>query len=805
MTERNIGVSLAKEVDGGEASVIGSAWIRWKVWCTRPRTAAVLSVGAVLAAAFLYLLPALLHGVDLGTEDLLGTFGLGTIPGTHPHNVVASDQVMEMMPWAALSWIDVRGGHLPLWNSYSGLGLPLLFNWSAASFSLPMLVSYLGPEHLVYTIEIAVKMVIAGTGVLWMCRRLGLSHLPSVMGAIAFMLSGSFTAWLGWPMTGTTAWLGWAGGAVVMVVRGERRALHVAGLAVILAFVIYGGHPETLLIVLLATAILSVGALVDRALRKRESASATLRSMGALAAGGAGGFALGAPLLLPGIQLVERSARKGIVGYPLPVKTSVDLVFASYFGLPTTNSQYFGPVDYYEIAAYVGVIVLVLACVGFVAYWRKPLVLALGATALLAGLVTYSTAVSRLLDGLPDLGSVQWTRALLALDFALACLGAFGLQAVIDSKRRDATRRNFAILSAVAIIALSDLWVHHLGLRLPQLAYNIQARSFIWPAVGVVALAVCSVLLWLRPGPLTSSRPLSYLTMPRMIAGILVMVEAAFLVTATPGIWSSSNKFFPVTTAERALQEEVGGSRVGFADCPNILDWPDLGILVEANDMYGVSEVGAYDGIIPWSYFTAYARATGTSPPVGGELPRYCPSMSSATVARHFGVGYVLAEPGTQAPQGMEFVAEVGGENLYRVPGAGLITVESVGDRQDAANAVVERIGSDSPNTVRTVVNVSRPSEMYIHITDFPGWTATIGSRRLKLRDWGGTMLAARVPSGRHVIMLRYQPRAFKVGVVVAGVAALVLVGGVVWSVRTRRSREQRVGSGQWPVGCGEP
>ena len=96
---------------------------------SRPRVAMIVSVTWLVVAALLYLLPALLRGTNLGTQDLLGVDGLGTIPGTHPHNFVASDQVTEMMPWSALSWVDVRHGQLPLWNPYSGLGLPLFLNF----------------------------------------------------------------------------------------------------------------------------------------------------------------------------------------------------------------------------------------------------------------------------------------------------------------------------------------------------------------------------------------------------------------------------------------------------------------------------------------------------------------------------------------------------------------------------------------------------------------------------------------------------------------------------------------------------
>ena len=47
-------------------------------------------------------------------------------------NSTTGDQIAEMIPWSNLAWLQVHPGHLPLWNPYNGLGLPLAFNWQSA-------------------------------------------------------------------------------------------------------------------------------------------------------------------------------------------------------------------------------------------------------------------------------------------------------------------------------------------------------------------------------------------------------------------------------------------------------------------------------------------------------------------------------------------------------------------------------------------------------------------------------------------------------------------------------------------------
>src|SRR5579862_4825480 len=68
---------------------------------------------------------------------------------THPTamvNPLTGDQAVEIQPWIRLAWTEVHQGHLPLWNPYSVLGMPLAFNCQWGAFGLPPLVGYLAPN-----------------------------------------------------------------------------------------------------------------------------------------------------------------------------------------------------------------------------------------------------------------------------------------------------------------------------------------------------------------------------------------------------------------------------------------------------------------------------------------------------------------------------------------------------------------------------------------------------------------------------------------------------------------------------------
>ena len=86
----------------------------------------------MLAAAGAVMAPALAHGSSLGPFDIVARVGLSRQPGVSVHNPQTADLITEMIPWTSLAWTQVHHGHLPLWNPYSALGMPLAFNWQSA-------------------------------------------------------------------------------------------------------------------------------------------------------------------------------------------------------------------------------------------------------------------------------------------------------------------------------------------------------------------------------------------------------------------------------------------------------------------------------------------------------------------------------------------------------------------------------------------------------------------------------------------------------------------------------------------------
>jgi hypothetical protein len=745
--------------DGVEQN--GSSWAGWRD---------VVGVVWTVAAAVAVLLPALRPGVSLGPFDLLSRFGLTQQAGVSVHNAVQADQIQQFVPWTDLAWHQVHSGHLPLWNPYNVLGMPLAFNWQSGVFSLPALLGYLVPVSFAYTAAVLAKVIIAGTGAYVLCRALRLGPLAAAFGGTAFELSGPMIVHAGWPHTSVTCWAGWVFAAMVGILRGSHRLRNVVMLAVAVGFAVYGGHPESLIATGLAVVVFLVVYLVARA---RGDKGRIVRPVRDLVIGAVCGFGLGAPLLFPGVQLAASSVRRNGTGTPaFPLLHLPNLVVVGLQGKDFTT------------AAYVGVVVLALAVVATRISWNRPEVPALAAVTVVSALLTFFPPADSLLRLVPGGRTVTWSRAVMLLALALAVLGAIGIDTLMrrprDRLALQWTAGAFGVLGLVvlglagaSVVGFSGSIEHH-------------RTRLIWPGVqAVVGFAVAALWLWSDRSGAHSSR--TGPGNPRWGCAVLLALETGFLLSAGIPFWSVSSTYFPTNPAITALTKTVGPSLVGYGSCRSLryltASKHEVGIRPNANIGYGLHEMVVYDPILPADYFKAWLAAGGQeTPPSLQELGIFCAQFTTATQAREFGVQYVLEPPGRSRliGQGVVEVGTFAGEKLFSIPGSGPATSSPVpagGARlPDSAQGTPLKVTYPDAASWRVVSDSTTPTIVRLRLTDVPGWNATLDGRPVALRSWAdGVMLEARVPAGRHVLELHYWPSTFTDGLVVAG--AVVVVG----------------------------
>lgn len=737
----------------------------------------------LVVAAIAVLTPALSHGTSLGPYDWLARYGLSKQPGVMI-NDIHGDQITQMIPWTQLAWTQVHSGHLPLWNSYSALGMPLAFNWQSAVFSLPALVGYLVPLRLAFTAQVFVTLVVAGSGAYVLAWIMKMDVLACTLAGTVFELSGAFMFWLGWPIGSVLSWSGWLFAAVLLILREGHRARDITVFAIALAFAVYAGQPDALTLLILSVVVFAITLLILRT-RLAGGSGPIRRPLTDLVVGGVAGLALAAPLALPGYQVAGAGIRtfEGSTFGRQAAWTYQDLshlLFEGLNGLPPS----FSPI-------YLGAIVVVLAVAGAWLKKRDSPVIALIVVAVFMGLIAFVQPVENGLHQIPGLQAVRWYRSVVLVTLSLSVLAGLGIDLLVRSYRSRSVLRWVGGGLVVAAGALVVLWAVGYRRLSPTGAWA-RSLGFRWSAVEVaVGLIGIGVLAYAtrrsQPGDIRTGR------IARVVAIALLVCSTAFLVASGEPLWHSTSSYKVTTPAETALQQAVGSSLVGLGSKHCFLP-PGLGIRPNANVLLEIRELAVYDPMLPRAYFQSWAATTGESVNAAGfpYLSIYCPGITTAAIARVYGVGYVLVSDRNRGPKGSVFDRHIGNERLYRIPDVGDATLTPVlaGGRPPGLTATgkVLPVTHPGPASWKLSTDAAGTQVLRLHLTDTPGWHATIDGRPLALTTFASVMLQATIPAGHHVIELHYWPATFSAGILLAVLAAIGLVVGLVYEgVRRRR------------------
>jgi hypothetical protein len=749
----------------------------------------------------LLLSPAIRDGHNFGPTDLgsgLSSLTRGSVameptclssegtPTTGcPHNGINGDIIDQSVPWNTTDWRLVHRGQFPLWDDQAATGEPQLLNFESSVLALPTLVGYLAPLSWSFLVTVLMKLLIAGLGTYWCARVLGARPSAAALGGTSFMLSGAFAGWLGWSISGPIAWVGALLALIVLTYRTRGRVWPVLALACALAFTVFGGFPEDYALIGIIFGVLLAATGVVALLTGRGIArDGVLR----LLAGGAGGLGLSAVLWLPGVSVLSKAARGGqVAAVARPLHDAALILVPGYNGLPIAGSTFFGTQNYFETAASVSLVTMVLAVVAVLRCYRRPAVAGLGAMLAGAFLITFALGpvapIQRLFIDV-GLKSVNLGRALLLVDFGLAVLGALGAELFIARIGDRAVRRAFdagvAAVGAVVVV----LGVRAVHSNLPVGVFtHLRRQAMVWPVATVLFL----VLVAVGAEVATRGSVGAHRGVRRAIACVplaLVGVASAAGLFAEVGINSYAHTAYPETEATLQLERIVGSSLLGLdggnstvspTSPGGLRQWEGVGFYPNMNTAYGIAELGVHDPIVSSRYFAAWPVA-GADP--GGALNLFVPDVDTVALARRYGVGYVLSLPGRPAPDGMAPVATIAGSVLSRVPGSGRFTIGSA-----PGEVLVASHPTDSTYVVRTN---GRSGPLLARITNSPGWRAAADGRALPVTSADGAFLSVDVPAGVTAVTFRYRPPHLTEALALALVTVLGFIAAGVLSLRGR-------------------
>ena len=163
---------------------------------------------------------------------------------------------LQFWPWRSFAVAEYLSGHVPLWNPYSGFGMPLAANLQSGVF-YPLNFYYLFlPVERAQTVSLVLHVFLAGCTSFGLGRALGLGRPAAALMGVTYMFSGFVVAQGNFHnITSVLAWtpaVFWGVEALLAPSDRRGRALATAGLAAAVALLLTGGFVQYAYYTLLA-------------------------------------------------------------------------------------------------------------------------------------------------------------------------------------------------------------------------------------------------------------------------------------------------------------------------------------------------------------------------------------------------------------------------------------------------------------------------------------------------------------------------------------------------------------------------
>ena len=750
---------------------------------------------------------------------LRGIAFLPNLSDQHP------DILSFWLPRSCMLGRAIANGHVPLWNPFEMSGTWFAADPQSGWLSLPMMASswVFGCGGGLRAL-IVLNPILAGLGLFWFLRKEGLGRIAATAGglSISMAVSASILA-ISLPFAGTLAWTPLIlVGASGFFARGGWRRLGWLALAALAWGQVATSHLSHGLV--MATGLV-VAYVVARAIR--EARRGSLRAGAAV--GWSVAFLLFLPLanlaiLVPHFVVLARSSLSdgygAIVGTVAgPRATTEDVP------IPATGMWGAWPLALASTpGGYLGAAVLLFVPFALRDAARRYLVVALGAVAVLAYLLTNTILVG-----------AGWFRSLaLSLPFGdvylhnpsrlrylafliVPALGAVGIQWVLD--RRPAFGEAMRWIGAgLAVLLVFPLVM---GARPGRLTIFAIASVAVVGVVWALArgrrwapVALCAILgAELLAGAIWSSMYRG----GTVYLGLETGTHAALV--ATPLRWPDVDVheyLSPGPIAAALRRSGISDGRYlawirpdayfnkGYLFTRKESDWPAL--LIGRSVLFEVPDTLGYSPVQLPGYW-AYVHATNRLPVFYNAAVIQVPTL---TDLRLLGARYLIVPQGIPSPlpagvSGRTIVTE-GAYRLVEIDGyeprASVVPSWRVVSGERAALDAVLEPGFDpaavavletdpgstpvvdgpdgtatyleaSPEDVQIEAEASVPSILLVRNAWDEGWSATLDGRSVPVLRTDGFLQGIALPPGRHDLRLTYREPAIGAGLALSGIAWL--------------------------------
>lgn len=696
-----------------------------------------------------------------------------------------NDVVLQMVPWAHQVRESWKRGEAPLWNENAGGGYPLLANGQSGAFSIFRFLALPFDLARSFTIEAALKLLLALAGAYVFMRRRGSSSVSSTVTAVSFGLSTFLVVWLYFPHVSTAVFLPLVFYGIDRIVE-RAHFTRLAFLAVVFGVMLLNGHPETAAHIVFASSLWLLWLLI--------TGEARWKAAGAIIIAGLLGLALAAPMVLPLLEALPYSQRMDFIkGEKLIEANFVPSLLVvplqvGYYGMKFDKTMW-GPTIAEFVSTYAGI----GGVIGWFAalfqlrrrQWRDPLFFFVPATIVVLGIAYNWPFFADAFRKIPVFSLAANGRLRLVFCFFLAILAGKAVESLSDA----AGRRAVLLATIVTALLLASLFV---VVPPPSEFAQVAWGSTLPRAIVIVAFAFAI---------LASHRERLVRFVPAAIIAAVSFDLLHWDVRWNPPV--PSRLVYPTTPAiDRlvALERSPGRGEI----VPFRIAATSATLFPNSAAMFGLEDIRAHDPMAYGRYLGALRVFTEYSSDEYFAMLR----QFDHPFLDFLNVRYVLtgSHEEIQHPRYQKIYDAADGR-IYRntealprffparnviVEGDDLKRLSRIRDHRDWANTVfLKYIPSDlepkvrrdfldprplsapmakvstrpmGPGRFRVRVDAPRWTMIVSSVADWPGWKIYREGERLRTIAVNETFMGFAAPPGPSEIDVVYEPRSYTIG-----------------------------------------
>jgi len=358
---------------------------------------------------------------------------LGYNPGSYPNKAQYFDVIRQMYPWKIFAVSELKAGRFPLWNPYNFSGMPLFANNQSSVLNPFNLLFFVTSPPVAWSLFVFLQPFLASVFTYLYLRRLKLSNLSSVFGAITYSYSLYMSVFVEYGNFGYTILYLPLLLYAIEVLSINKKTLCGPLISVLIALTAFSGHLQLFGGVLLFCIIYTIA---KHFLIKKNFGSLVIVALYSLL-----GLGISMIQLLPTIELIQNAARSthdvAVFQNDILIQIQQLIVYIApdAYGNPAFGNYLLAD-SYPGNALYIGIIPIVFALFSLFQFKKNKYVLLFSVISIGILLLVVNNPISQLIYSLniPFLSASAPSNFIFLLTFSLSVLGAMGIEDWMEKK-----------------------------------------------------------------------------------------------------------------------------------------------------------------------------------------------------------------------------------------------------------------------------------------------------------------------------------------------------------------------------------